>query len=701
MELATPPALADLRGGSIAPALGGVFRSISDDLRDRARLSGGAEAFRFFPDAALRDGDLQGVVWTWGQLLDRAAGVAADLRLAGIGRGQRVVLAYPTGLDFIAALLGCFWIGAVAVPVSPPRPREKLSRLGHILADADPSAILCAPLLRDSFAGQRLPCISPDAADPAQPLEPRPVPAAVALGPGDLAFLQYTSGSTSTPKGVMITHAMLAANLAQIRQAFDFRATDRIAGWLPHYHDMGLIGGILTPVHLGVPNAMMSSAAFLRDPIRYLELAGRSGATIIGGPNFSYDHCLRHATPEAVQRVDLSRLRLAFSGAETIRAGTLARFQQVFAPCGFRPDLWVGCYGMAEATLCISVTPPGSGARVLRLDAGALAEGRVLPGEGMELAESGVPARGLDLAIVDPATGLRLPADRVGEIWVRGPAVAQGYWRQSQAGAAVFDQHLQGQGGWLRTGDLGVMRDGRLFVTGRLKELIIARGRNHYPQEIEASLAEAHPDILPGRVAAFPMGAGDGGLGIVCELNRHACRDPRPLPVFAAIRQVLARRHGLAADRIALIRPGALPVTPSGKIQRFACRDGLGHEGWLPVIAASTAPAEAAPPPVAGPLGVLAQSLRAVPKPLRRARLLAHLRDHLQQATPAGAEIAEDRGFFDMGLDSASGVALVAALEQALDLSLDSTVIYEHATPGALADHLLARLFDPENRSIQ
>lgn len=693
MELCPPPALSDPRDGSRHPA-GRRFCSIVDDLCDRAETMAAAEAFRFFPDAAQRGDGGQGQVWTWAEVRARATGVAADLVAAGTGRGDRVLLAFPTGLDFIAALLGCFWIGAVPVPVSPPRPRERFSRLAHISADAGVAAILCAPALRETFAGSGLPVIASAAADPARPCAARPLPP-LRPGPGDLAFLQYTSGSTSAPKGVMVSHAMLAANLEQIRLAFDFRATDRIAGWLPHYHDMGLIGGILTPVHLGVPNAMISPAAFLRDPIRYLELAGRTGATILGGPNFAFDHCLRHATPEALRRVDLSRLRFAFSGAETIRTETLRRFQQVFAPCGFRPGHWVGCYGMAEATLCISVTPPGDGIAVLRLDAAALARGRIAPGEGAELADSGVPATGLQVAIADPATGHRLPADRIGEIWVRGPAVASGYWRQPGATVGMFGQSLDGRDDWLRTGDLGVLRDGRLFVTGRLKELIVMRGRNHAPQEIEASVAAAHPDILPGRVAAFPTGEGDGGIGIACELGRHACRDPQPAPIFAAIRCALSEGHDLSADRIALLRPGALPVTPSGKIQRFACREGL-TSGVVAQWSAGAAPAPQTP---AGPVGDLARALRAAPPPLRRARLLAHLRQALRDTTDGRADPADDRRFFDMGLDSASGVALIGGLERALDLSLDATLIYEHATPAALADHLLARLFIPENQS--
>ncbi len=657
MELRLPVVAAAL------PQSGLPFRSISRDLADRAATMGGAQAFRFVPDSP----DAPPQVWTWAGLHGRAASVAAELAAAGIRAGQRVVLAYPTGLDFIAALMGCFHAGVVAVPVSPPRPRERFSRLAHILRDADAAAILCAPALHPAMAAQAdgVPCLILRAADPARKDLPAPAPRRP-LSPDDLAFLQYSSGSTGAPKGMMVTHGMLSSNLKQIKQAFDFTPDDRICGWLPHYHDMGLIGGILTPVHLGIPNAMMSPAAFLRDPIRYLTLASQTGATIIGGPNFAFDHAARHATADARRRVDLSHLRLAFSGAEAIRADTLRRFQDAFAPCGFRSDMWVGCYGMAEATLCVTVSPPGTGLRTR-------------DGYG----DSGVPAPGVDVAIVATETGQRVTG-LTGEIWLRGPAIGSSYWRQGTETDNIFDNSLGGSGGWLRTGDLGVMQDGRLFVTGRIKEMIVVRGQNHAPQAIEDSISTAHPAIFPGRVAAFALGAGDGALGIAVELDRHACRDPQPQPIFDAIRQVLADQHGLSADRITLIRPGALPVTPSGKIQRFACRQGLSP------VAEWAADAGLAQP--AAPRGDLARALRAAPVPLRRARLLAHLRQALADATEGRAAAADDRAFFDMGLDSASGLALIGALEQALDLPLDATLIYEHTTPAALADHLLARL---------
>jgi len=678
-----------------------AFRSIIDDLEDRARDMGVAEAFRIYRDGAGRDAPGRFDAWTWRDVRDRARGVARELAAHGVAGGARVLLAYPAGLEFVAAFLGCLYAAAVPVPASPPRRREALSRWDQISADADISAVLCAEAVRDRLgtAGEgdgRHPCIVSAAADPARPYRPRaddpppPSPAA-----GDVAFLQYTSGSTSAPKGVVVTHGMLSANLEQIRRAFDFRPDDRIVGWLPQYHDMGLIGGVLTPVHIGAPNAMMSPAAFLRDPIRYLELAGELRATVIGGPNFGFDLCVRHATPEALERVDLSAVRCVFSGAETIRVETLRRFHETFAGRGFAWRMWAGCYGMAEATLCVSVTPMADPLRLIEVEAAPLAAHAVAPGAGVELAESGALADGLEAAIVALDAARRLPPDRVGEIWLRGPNVAAGYWRKPEINAAVFDRRLDGEGGWMRTGDLGAIVDGRIYVTGRVKEIIVVRGRNHYPHDIEATAAAAHPDVMPGRVAAFPLTDGaDDGVGLVCELERRACHAARAEPVFAAIRAAVAEGHGLAPRAIALVRPGSLPVTPSGKIQRFACRDGLGPEGWLKTIAEWRSDAIAPRASRDEARGRFAKTLRATPGPLRRAKVLAHLRETLTRALGPAAAISDDGRFFDMGLDSASGVALVGELERAMDIVLDTAAIYEYPTPAALADHLLARLFE-------
>lgn len=681
------------------------FRSILEILAERARAGGPADAFRVLsedaPENAPEEGDADatcGAAWSWGELAARARGVAGELARGEVGPGARVLLAYGGGLDFVAALYGCLHLGAVPVPVSPPRRREALSRWAHVSRDAGAAAILAAPVLverfRPMFEGVG-PCLAPEAADPARPFAPRADdPVAWRPGPDDLALLQYTSGSTGAPRGVAISHRALMANLEQIRGVFGAGSADRMISWLPPYHDMGLISATLAPVHAGFPVALVAPAAFLRDPMRFLELAGRLGATGLGGPNFAWEHCLRHATPEALARIDLSVLRIAFCGAEPIRADTLRRFHAAFAPRGFAWSSWLCCYGMAEATLLVSGDRRGEGPTLFGVAPDALAAHRVAAGAGAEIVASGRPAAGIDLAIVDPATGARLASDRVGEVWMRGPNLARGYWGQPEATARDFDQTLDGTNGWMRSGDLGFLRDGRLFVTGRIKDLIVIRGRNHYPQDIEATLARAHPDLAPGRAAAVALDAagGEERLGVVCELSRAGGRAPDAPAIFAAIRAALAEAHGLQPGRIALLRPGALPMTPSGKPQRFACRAGLAQDS-LPALALWRA-AEAAPAPPPAPRGALAAALISAPLALRRPRLIAHLRQALAAHAPQPDGALPDPGarFFEMGLDSVAGVALVAELEAALDLPLEATLLYENPTIAALADHLLGRL---------
>lgn len=694
--------------GSRERAENGSVACIVADLESCARDMHGTEAFRFLHDGSGPEAFRQDV-WTWGELGARARGVARELAATGrVRRGSRVLVCHTAGLDFIAAFMGCLYAGAIPVPVSPPRRRDGLSRWQHISQSAGVDLLLCGAAFRDRFAeltgGSAGAVLVSDAADASVPYRPMPGDAAPLMPqPDDIAFLQYTSGSTGSPRGVMVTHRMIAANLEQIRHAYRFTPADRLCGWLPHYHDMGLIGGILTPIHLGIPNAMMSPGAFLRDPLRYLELATRTGATGIAGPNFGYDHCVRHARPDTLERLDLSGLRFAFSGAEAISAGTLDRFAETFARCGFRPRCWMGAYGLAEATLCVSVSPPWEGARRLGVSDGALARNVLETGAETELVESGAPVDGMDVAIVDPATGQRAAADRIGEIWLRGENVATGYWNDPEATRETFGKVLDGGPGWMRTGDLGAVVDGRLYVTGRLKELIVVRGQNHYPQDIEATVLAAHADLVPARVAAVAMpGGADGRIGIVCELNRHACRDPHPEPVFDAIRAAVSEAHGVVPEAILLVRTGGLPVTPSGKVQRFACRDALDRTDGLPVVAEWRAESDRAPKPrPTAPRGALRQRLAAAPAPLRRGMLVSFLKERLAGAVGASTPPSETARFFDLGLDSVAGAALVAELEAALGLQLDPAIIYEHPTPATLAEALLDRLREERDRPVE
>ncbi len=468
---------------------------------------GGDPAFRF----AGADGDGPADAISYGALDVRARAIAARLASLGLA-GERALLVYPPGLEFVSAFFGCLYAGVVAVPAHPPRPNRPATRLGAIADDARPRAVVTATRLlpeSDRWAGEiaglgGLDRVATDTVEDAL-AEAWQHPG---VGPTDLAFLQYTSGSTALPKGVMVTHANLLANSAQIHACFGSTAESRGVFWLPLFHDMGLIGGVLQTVYCGGTSTLLSPVAFLQRPLRWLEAISATGATISGGPDFAYDLCVRKIGPEARAGLDLSRWSVAFNGAEPIRRETLDRFAEAFAPCGFRREAFLPCYGLAEATLLVSGRRTKGGPVVFAAGAAALGSDRVEPASAGQaeapLVGSGSIPDGTEVAIVDPATGTASALDRVGEVWVRGPGVARGYWNRDEETTATFGATLPGAGprAFLRTGDLGFLRDGELFVTGRLKDLIIIGGRNLYPQDVERAAQAAHPAVRAGGVAA-------------------------------------------------------------------------------------------------------------------------------------------------------------------------------------------------------
>jgi acyl-CoA synthetase (AMP-forming)/AMP-acid ligase II len=407
-----------------------------------------------------------------------------------------------------------------------------------------------------------------------------------------LAFLQYTSGSTADPKGVMLTHGNLMANLQLILHGFAIHEQSTGVIWLPPYHDMGLIGGILEPLYMGAPCTLMSPLDFLQRPIRWLNAISKYGATVSGGPNFAYDLVARKATPQQKAALDLSRWEVAFNGAEPVRRETIERFSEAFAECGFRKEAFYTCYGLAEATLIVTggvaLTPP----IYTTVDANELGRGRAVPADedapgAQTLVGCGATLLDQDVAIVDPETGERLPAQVVGEIWVTGQSVAQGYWQRQEESERTFCARLAGdERDFLRTGDLGFLDEaGNLFVAGRIKDLIIVDGRNHYPQDIELTVERAHPAIRPGCTAAFPVThGGQERVVITAEIGKGYKPTPGaqradgesgpldPAEVIASIRKAVAESHDIRAHAIALLKPGGAPKTSSGKIQRRAAK---------------------------------------------------------------------------------------------------------------------------------
>ncbi len=531
----------------------------------------------------LVDGETQEAALTYGGLDRRARAVAALLQGQGLA-GERALLVYPPGLDYIVALMGCLYAGVVAVPTYPPRLNRPDPRLQAIVGDSQAAAALTTGAIlatldqrvvhAPNMAALRwLPTDGIDAGLAEAWRDPN-------VRGDDLAFLQYTSGSTAAPRGAMVTHANALCNAAMIHTAVDATTDSRGVMWLPPYHDMGLVGGILQTVYSGAMTTFMSPFAFLQRPLRWLQTIARTRATHSGGPNFAFDLCVNKTAPEQRAALDLSSWRVAFTGAEPVRPDTLERFADAFAVSGFQREAFCPAYGLAEATLLVTCGKPPGSARTLDLDAAALEEHRAVPAKPdaprRMVTSCGPPLDGETVAVVDPTTGARCPPGRIGEIWVSGPSVAQGYWNRPEESAEVFGARLtdSGEGPFLRTGDLGFMDGDELVITGRIKDLIIIDGRNHYPQDVEATVERAVAAVRTAGVAAFSVD--DGGaerLVIVAEVERNR-RTGDPQDVVRAIRRAAADEHAVSVHDVVLLRAGGIPKTSSGKIQRHACRAG-------------------------------------------------------------------------------------------------------------------------------
>ena len=678
-------------------------------LRARAQPTGAGAggAFTFLGDGA--DARLG-----FAELDLRARAIAARLQAEGLG-GGRALLIFPPGLEFLPAFFGCLYAGVVAVPAYPPRPNRPMTRLRGIAADASPRAVLTASsLLAEAprwfegvpeLAGSIL--LATDAIEGPAGAWREP-----AIGPDSLAFLQYTSGSTAAAKGVKVSHGNLMANSAAIRRAFGSTAQSRGVSWLPLHHDMGLIGGALQTIYCGGSSVLMSPVSFLQRPFRWLEAISRAGATISGGPNFAYDLCARKVTDDQRATLDLSRWSVAFNGAEPIRAETLGRFAEAFAPCGFRPEAFLPCYGLAEATLLVAGGPPSRPTAVFDLDPHALARGEVVDSgepKARRLVGSGPVIDGHAVAIVDPEAGLRLPEGRIGEIWVSGPGVAGGYWGDPGPSSRAFGASLPGEEGpFLRTGDLGFLRDGELVVAGRLKDLIIVRGRNVYPQDVEWTVGRCHPSLLAGSGAAFSVEVdGEERLVVAHEVER---RSKDAGPILAAIRAAVAADHDLELHAIALLKPMGLPRTSSGKVQRGATREGF-LSGTLDVVAswadasAPMAESRRVGEPGAKPTISSTSIGRWVSPRLTHptaetlssggdtSRTSAEIASWLASklAGPLGIpaeEVDPRKPFATFGLGSLRAVEMAGDLERWLGRAIPPTSLYDHPTIDALARHL-------------
>ncbi len=671
-------------------------------LRHRACHQAQDQAFIYLPD-----GEDEQIDITYEELDRRARAVGAMLQSMKL-QGERALLLYPAGLDFIAAFFGCLYAGVIAVPAYPPRRNRNMSRVEAIADDADARIALTVQqvlervqvVINETPNLQRLQWLAtdrlPDGID--QEWKQPDVH-------GDtLAFLQYTSGSTGSPKGVMLNHANLMHNSAMISYAFEHTRSGIGVFWLPSYHDMGLIGGILQPMYAGRPNVLFSPTNFLQKPFRWLKAITRFKGTVSGGPNFAYDLCVDKIAEEQKAALDLSTWSLAFNGAEPIRGATIERFVEAFGPRGFRREAFYPCYGLAEATLIVSGGFKSAPPVIRSFDAEALEKHQVaeaLPEEEgtRELVGCGGNLLDQQITIVDPETRVRCPDNQVGEIWVAGPSVATGYWRRPEESEQTFLAQLKdsGEGPFLRTGDLGFILDGELFVTGRLKDLIVIRGVNFYPQDIESSVENCHADLRAGAVAAFVDDRdGQERLVVVQEVARR--RDLDFEDVFRRIRNCLATEHGLAVDAIVLIKAGSIPKTSSGKIQRHACRAGyLGRtlaavaqwkassEARADTTSAATAdlgqvpgdPHEVAEPEASPAAGV----------PLAADRIAEMVFDAVRAVAKDRADnLTLDTNIVGLGLDSLERVEIVSALEETFGGRFPEEVLLEMETCQQVVD---------------
>ena len=630
-------------------------RTLVQSLQRRAAQTPDQVALRFLAESAE-----QNIVLSYRDLDRRARTIAAALQ-ANAALGDRAVLLFPSGPDYVAAFFGCLYAGVIAVPAYPPEStrRHHQERLLSIISDAEPRLLLTIASLGDGLAQieNAPPVLSVDTLD-AQIADRWVAPD---LHADDIAFLQYTSGSTALPKGVQVSHGNLVANEVLIRRGFgiDLNPNDVIVSWLPLYHDMGLIGGLLQPIFSGVPCVLMSPAYFLGRPLRWLEAISEYGGTISGGPDFAYRLCTERVSESALERLGLSQWRVAYSGSEPIRLDTLERFAEKFAACGFTPDNFFASYGLAEATLFVAGGSRGRGIPAMRMDEQALAANRAEPGQGAAIMSCGTSQPEHAVLIVDPQTLAELPDNSVGELWATGPSIAHGYWRNPEATAKTFVQHAGRT--WLRTGDLGFMRFGEVYITGRLKDLLIVRGHNLYPQDIEQTIEREVEVVRKGRVAAFAVNhQGLEGIGIAAEISRSVQKILPPEALIKAIRQAVAEAYQEAPSVVVLLNPGALPKTSSGKVQRAAC--GLRHaDGSLDSYAQF--------PEVQTQVGdaVLESELQN--------RIAAIWCEQLHVAT-----VAADDHFFLLGGNSITATQVVARLRETLGLELNLRMLFEAPT---------------------
>ena len=666
--------------------------TLVERLHEQASIQPNKRAFTF-----LADGETEIDSLTYQQLNEKAKAIASVLQSHN-AQGQRALLLYQPGLDFITAFLGCLYAGVVAVPVYPPRANRSLERLIAIVTDAEASFALTTKSIQDQVvskfanhnASSKVRFIATDTFE----LNLFSAWRHPEITAKNLAFLQYTSGSTGRPKGVMVSHGNLMANSVTINHCFQNERKHTAVSWLPPYHDLGLIGCIVQPMYVGLSMYLMAPVTFLQRPYRWLQAISRYRGVTNGGPNFAYDLCVDRITREQKANLDLSCWELAFSGAEPVRAETINRFSEYFRDCGFRTAAFYPSYGMAESTLLITAGDKHQKPVTASFDTQKLEENLAVATSNAEnrttLVSSGRNLPGQRLVIVNPQTLTKCSNGEIGEIWAKSDSIAQGYWGLDQLTTASFNAVLADtqESGWLRTGDLGFLQAGELFVTGRLKDLIIIRGRNYYPQDIELSLDLAHEAIRAGNVAAFAVeAAGEEKLVVTAEIKRTYLRKLDVDEITKAIRQAVAQNHELQIYAIILLKTGSIPKTSSGKIQRHACKAGY-LDGSLNTVGEYKSLEEN---------GRLQENdgrgdSRIAPTTgfnQKQNQIQNWLIENIaQRLNIPASEIDIHEPFASSGLSSVEAVSLSADLEDWLENKISPTIVYDYPNIAELAVYL-------------
>jgi len=666
--------------------------TILDVLDRRAVNEPNAIAYRFISERAGEPFEL-----SYGDLRSRALTIAGWLQSRG-HEGEPVALVFPPGLDFVLALFGTLYARAIAVPLDAPGAANSAARFGALLENSNARVLLTTANLLgkisralDGNADLAVASIAIESVPDDEGAHWR-LPGTEA---DDLAILQYTSGSTALPKGVMVRHGNLQHNLELLTRISGHDRASVGVSWLPQYHDMGLVAGILMPVHTGFPVTLMSPASFLVRPVRWLKIISQYRATVSGAPNFAYEHCVRKVRPEELSDIDLTSWRIAYSGAEPIRPDTIERFSAMFAGCGFRKTTFFPCYGLAEATLLVSGGPADQIPVALNLLRADFREGRVAAADPatrdtVRVAGSGSLNGSNEVIIVDPHTRRRCEEGRVGEIWISGASVASGYWKRPRESEETFGACLaDDEAGrrFLRSGDLGFIRDGVLFVSGRLKDLIIIRGMNHYPQDIEQTVEDSCAALRRGCGAAFSIDdRNEEKLVIAYEPSERTARLGEV--EFRTVVRDVAERHGLQIHSMVLVKGGSIPRTTSGKIRRQECRAGF-LAGTLTILQEWRAD------PLAGTRAVDSADTVRFDLSQDDARVLAIIIDEVASVLGVAPRRIDPRdSIYALGLDSLAATRLRGRLLSIFGVELDVSDFLAVSTLADLADQLVARLSD-------